>query len=99
MLDWTMCAKCLGDAFFVEVGHEGERVFKLYLCPECKNYTRNFRVPQTEKEVVEDALAQEALSAKVDVVVDDSEPWRETKEWGKIKQLKLWDDDKPRIFY
>lgn len=61
---YGMCSGCLCDAMFTEIGHDDEgRTFKLYFCHKCKNYTRVYDAPRSEKEVVEDALVTEALSA------------------------------------
>jgi len=59
-----MCSGCLCDAIFNEVGHdENGRIFKLYFCHKCKNYTRVFDAPMTEREEVDMTLVTEALSA------------------------------------
>lgn len=53
-----MCSHCLGQANFIEKGHDEKgRTFKLYFCPTCKNYTRNFLT--SERETVDDIIRAE----------------------------------------
>lgn len=61
---YGMCSGCLCNVMFCETGHdETGRLFKVYFCNKCKNYTRVFEVPMTERETVDQALVTEALSA------------------------------------
>ncbi len=63
-MKYGMCSGCLCDAHFTEVGHDDTgRMFKVYFCPKCKNYTRVFDAPQTEREAADHALVTAALSA------------------------------------
>lgn len=60
---YGMCSHCLCDAHFTETGHdEHGRRFKLYFCHKCKQYTRRFDAPMSEREVVDEALVEDALS-------------------------------------
>ena len=54
------CSKCFNEAVFQESGHDEQlRIFNLYFCPACENYTRDFNL--TERQTVDEALRTEAL--------------------------------------
>jgi len=62
-MQYGMCSHCLCDAHFTEIGHdEHGSTFKLYFCHKCKQYTRVFDAPQSERESVNQALVTDALS-------------------------------------
>lgn len=78
-----MCPHCLSDGEFLEAGHdETGRTFKIYGCSKCRNMTRVFDTPITEREVVLVALVEEALSA----MAIDSVPERE----AAVEQLLMF---------
>jgi len=93
-----MCVKCLGKAEFQEFGTSDDgRKCRVLFCPDCKNYTRDFLAPQTELEVVEDALRTEALSdEEIRALLPPIEvPAREQEV---ERQLRMF-TDQPRVHY
>ena len=54
----VFCSKCLAVTKYMETGHdEQHRMFDLYFCEVCENYTRDFNLPEPN------ALVRESLSA------------------------------------
>lgn len=52
-----ICAQCLEKTVFQETGHENNKKFDLYKCPNCGSYNREWSVTDSDQSLVTQALS------------------------------------------